>query len=193
GRAAASIDSRRRSADRDGAPSETPYKGVAGAGASRIQAASARVARVAGARSNLTRRDYDRMLARCHEHILAGDIYQANLSHRMEAPFRGSGLELYRQLRAINPSPFAAYLRFPEHEIVSCSPERLVKLERGRVETRPIAGTRPRALDRVADRALQHDLLANEKERAEHLMIVDMARNDIGRVCEPGSVEVEPF
>jgi anthranilate/para-aminobenzoate synthase component I len=194
-RAAASIGSKGSAADRAGGRSApvSRHTGTAPGAASRTPGASARVAGVARARSNLTRRDYDRMLARCHEHILAGDIYQANLSHRMAAPFLDSGLELYRTLRAINPSPFAAYLRFPEHEIVSCSPERLVKLERGRVETRPIAGTRPRARDRAADRALQQDLLANEKERAEHLMIVDMARNDIGRVCEPGSVEVEPF
>jgi aminodeoxychorismate synthase component I len=160
----------------------------------RAAAAVARPATAAGRlQSNLTRAEYDRMLSRCREHILAGDIYQANLSHRFATPFAGDGLDLYRRLRAINPSPFAAYLRFPEHEIVSCSPERLVKLEHGRVETRPIAGTRPRGDDREADRRLQRDLLANEKERAEHLMIVDMARNDIGRVCEAGSVEVESF
>ena len=133
------------------------------------------------------------MLARAHEHILAGDIYQANLSHRFSAPFTGRGLDLYRRLREINPSPFACWLRFPEHEVVSCSPERLVKLEGGRAETRPIAGTRARGEDRAADRRLHLELLGNEKERAEHLMIVDMARNDLGRVCEPGSVEVERF
>ncbi|MFQ5599143.1 MAG: anthranilate synthase component I family protein [Candidatus Krumholzibacteriia bacterium] len=153
--------------------------------------------RVAAARaplhSNLSRASYDRMLARAHDYILAGDIYQANLSHRFEVPFSGSGLELYRHLRAINPSPFAAYMRFPEHEVVSCSPERLVRLQRGRVETRPIAGTRPRGASGRNDRALERELLASEKERAEHLMIVDMARNDIGRVCELGSVQVESF
>jgi anthranilate/para-aminobenzoate synthase component I len=133
------------------------------------------------------------MLARAHEHILAGDIYQANLSHRFAAEFDGSGLDLYRRLRAINPSPFACYLRFSDHEVVSCSPERLVRVEHGRVETRPIAGTRPRGADRTSDRRLQRDLLTDEKERAEHLMIVDMARNDIGRVCEHGSVQVERF
>jgi len=156
-------------------------------------AAASRVPAPDVLRSNLTRSEYDRMLERCREHILAGDIYQANLSHRFAAPFHASGLDLYRRLRAINPSPFATYLRFPEQEIVSCSPERLVKVEHGRVETRPIAGTRPRGEDRDSDRRLQRDLLANEKERAEHLMIVDMARNDIGRVCEAGSVEVESF
>jgi para-aminobenzoate synthetase component 1 len=143
--------------------------------------------------SNVSRADYDDMLARAHEHILAGDIYQANLSHRFEAPFTGRGVDLYRRLRAINPSPFACWLRFPGAEIVSCSPERLVRLQQGRVETRPIAGTRPRGADRGSDQRLQRDLLGNEKERAEHLMIVDMARNDIGRVCEPGSVAVESF
>ncbi len=149
--------------------------------------------RPAQPRSNLTRAAYDRMLARCREHILAGDIYQANLSHRFSMPFGARGDDLYRGLRAINPSPFAAYLRFPEHEVVSCSPERLVKLAHGRVETRPIADTRPRAADPAEDRALHRELLASDKERSEHLMIVDMARNDIGRVCEAGSVRVERF
>ena len=156
-------------------------------------ATTRRPAAPAELQSNLTRAEYDQMLARCQEHILAGDIYQANLSHRFSAPFAGRGIDLYRRLRAINPSPFAAYLRFHEHEIVSCSPERLVQVEHGRVETRPIAGTRPRVDERHADRRLQRDLLASEKERAEHLMIVDMARNDIGRVCEAGSVAVDSF
>jgi aminodeoxychorismate synthase component I len=146
-----------------------------------------------GLRSNLDRAAYDAMLSRALEHIPAGDIYQANLSHRFEARFGGGGLDLYRRLRAINPSPFATYLRFPEHEVVSCSPERLVRLEGGRVETRPIAGTRPRAAAAHLDLRLERELLGSEKERAEHLMIVDMARNDIGRVCELGSVAVESF
>jgi aminodeoxychorismate synthase component I len=169
----------------------TQLRSLAGTATNRRPAA--RTAAATELQSNLTRAEYDRMLARCREHILAGDIYQANLSHRFSAPFSGEGIELYERLRRINPSPFAAYLRFRDHEVVSCSPERLVKLEHGRVETRPIAGTRPRVDDRIADRRLQRDLLSNEKERAEHLMIVDMARNDIGRVCEAGSVEVERF
>jgi anthranilate/para-aminobenzoate synthase component I len=151
-------------------------------------------------RSNLTRKAYDRMLAAAKEHVFAGNIYQANLSHRFEAPFRGSGLPLYRHLRRINPSPFASYLRLPAlgtaapaAEIVSCSPERLVRLREGCVETRPIAGTRPRASDTRTDRQLEKDLLASDKERAEHVMIVDMARNDIGRVCKLGTVQVERF
>ena len=150
-------------------------------------------------RSNLTRKAYNRMLASAKEHILAGNLYQANLSHRFEAPFRGSGLPLYRHLRRINPSPFASFIRLPAlgrtpaSEIVSCSPERLVSLQEARVETRPIAGTRPRASDSRTDRQLEKDLLASDKERAEHLMIVDMARNDIGRVCKLGSVQVERF
>ena len=148
-------------------------------------------------RSNLTRKAYNRMLAAAKEHVFAGNIYQANLSHRFEAPFRGSGLPLYRHLRRINPSPFASFLRMPALgsapacEIVSCSPERLVRVQEGRVETRPIAGTRPRATDLRTDRQLEKDLLASEKERAEHVMIVDMARNDLGRVCKLGSVQVE--
>jgi aminodeoxychorismate synthase component I len=144
-------------------------------------------------RSNLTHASYARMLSRAHEYILAGDLYQANLSHRFKARYTGDGLALYRRLRDINPSPFAAYLRYPEHEVVSCSPERLVRVHDERVETRPIAGTRPRGATTQGDHRLERELLANEKERAEHLMIVDMARNDIGRVCELGSVEVERF
>ena len=152
-----------------------------------------RAAMISSLRSNLDREAYDAMLARAHEHILEGDIYQANLSHRFESRYAGDGLDLYRHLRSINPSPFATYMRFPDHILVSCSPERLVQLENGRVSTRPIAGTRPRGDDRRADQALERELLASEKERAEHLMIVDMARNDIGRVCEIGSVEVQRF
>ena len=152
-----------------------------------------RAAMISSLRSNLDREAYDAMLARAHEHILDGDIYQANLSHRFESRYAGDGLDLYRHLRSINPSPFATYMRFPDHILVSCSPERLVQLQQGRVSTRPIAGTRPRGDDRRADRVLERELLASEKERAEHLMIVDMARNDIGRVCELGSVEVQRF
>ncbi len=144
-------------------------------------------------RSNLDRRAYDDMIARAREHILAGDIYQANLSHRFETTLDGAGATLYRGLRRINPSPFATYMRFPGHEVVSCSPERLVRVHEDRVETRPIAGTRPRGTTRSEDESLEQELLADEKERAEHLMIVDMARNDIGRVCELGSVQVERF
>lgn len=144
-------------------------------------------------RSNLDRDAYDTMLARAREHILAGHIYQANLSHRFAADFGEDGVALYRRLRQINPSPFATYMRFPEHELVSCSPERLVRLHDGRVETRPIAGTRPRGVTHHEDSSLERELLGDEKEGAEHLMIVDMARNDIGRVCDLGSVQVERF
>jgi anthranilate/para-aminobenzoate synthase component I len=159
----------------------------------RIAPAPRRRALLAALRSNLDRRAYDVMLARAREHILAGDIYQANLSHRFESACGGDGVALYRRLRSINPSPFATYMRFPEHQLVSCSPERLVRLRSGRVETRPIAGTRPRGSTSLEDDLLERELLASEKERAEHLMIVDMARNDIGRVCELGSVRVDRF
>lgn len=143
--------------------------------------------------SNLDRNAYDLMIAHAREHILAGDIYQANLSHRFESTYTGDGVALYRRLRSINPSPFATYMRFPEHQLVSCSPERLVRLRSGRVETRPIAGTRPRGSTSFEDDSFERELLASDKERAEHLMVVDMARNDIGRVCELGSVRVERF
>jgi aminodeoxychorismate synthase component I len=140
---------------------------------------------------------------RCQRYIAAGDIYQANLSHRFSCvnPVCGfSGAErlryeqaLYRQLRRVNPSPFSGLLRFDDLSLISCSPERLVRLHERHAETRPITGTRPRGGDAIADRLLVSELLANEKERAEHLMLVDLERNDLGRVCEFGSVRVDEF
>jgi anthranilate/para-aminobenzoate synthase component I len=141
--------------------------------------------------SNLTRRDYVARVLSLKEHIAAGDIYQANLSQRFSVPWPRSGLSLYGRLRSANPAPFSGYLRVGGLEIVSASPERLVTAEGDRLSTRPIAGTRPRSPDAAADLALRAELLLSEKERAEHLMLVDLERNDLGRVAATGSVTVD--
>jgi len=141
--------------------------------------------------SNLTRSEYRSKVAQLQEHIAAGDIYQANLSQRFTVPCKAGGLELYRRLRETSPAPFAGYFRMGPWEIVSASPERLLRVEGGRAFTRPIAGTRPRAQDPEADRALAQELILSDKERAEHLMLVDLARNDLGRVAQIGSVAVD--
>ncbi|MDJ0559113.1 MAG: chorismate-binding protein, partial [Microcystis sp. M53599_WE4] len=119
------------------------------------------------------------------------DIFQANLSLRFQSTTKAKGWQIYRSLQQINPSPFASYWRTPWGEMISCSPERLVKLERGIASTRPIAGTRPRGKTEALDRELAEELLTNKKERAEHIMLVDLERNDLGRVCEWGSVDVD--
>jgi len=125
------------------------------------------------------------------ERIAAGDVYQACLTRGLEAPFAGDPWALYRVLRRTNPAPFAAYLELPEAAVVSSSPERFLCVDaQGGVESRPIKGTRPRSADAVADAALGSELAASAKDRAENLMIVDLVRNDLGRVCRPGSVEV---
>ncbi|RJP16154.1 MAG: anthranilate synthase component I family protein [Candidatus Abyssobacteria bacterium SURF_5] len=131
---------------------------------------------------------YSEMVVRAKEYIAAGDIFQANLSQRLKIPFEGGTIELYRRLTRINPSPFAFYMDFGEFQLVSCSPERLVRVIGDFVETRPIAGTRPRGRSEAEDEALREELILHPKERAEHIMIVDMARNDIGRVCTCGTV-----
>jgi para-aminobenzoate synthetase component 1 len=128
---------------------------------------------------------------RAKEYICAGDIFQVNLSQRLSAPAEGDHLSLYKRLRKINPSPFACYLELDGLTVVSCSPERLVKLHQGMLETRPIAGTRPRGKTHQEDEALWAELILNEKERAEHIMLVDLERNDLGRICEYGSVRVD--
>jgi para-aminobenzoate synthetase component 1 len=141
--------------------------------------------------SNLTRGEHAALVRVVQDHIAAGDIYQANLSQRFELPWSAGGRRLYAALRTISPAPFAGYLRAGGLEIVSASPERLLSVVDGRATTRPLAGTRPRSADPGADRALAADLLLSEKERAEHLMLVDLARNDLGRVADIGSVDVD--
>jgi para-aminobenzoate synthetase component 1 len=137
------------------------------------------------------REPYLRAVAEVKEQLRDGAIYQACLTHRLEAEFQGPGLGLYRVLRRTNPSPFAACLRFPEVEVLSSSPERFLRLDRaGWAEMRPIKGTRPRGCHPAEDERLRHELAHSEKDRAENVMIVDLARNDLGRVSELGTVHV---
>ena len=143
-----------------------------------------------GVRSTFTREGYLAAVARVREYILAGDIFQANLSQRFEAQVREPAPALYQRLRRVNPAPFAAYLAFDDVELLSASPERFLRLEpvtRG-VETRPIKGTRPRGTGPMHDAALGLALAESEKDRAENVMIVDLLRNDLSRVCRPGTV-----
>jgi len=141
---------------------------------------------------NMTKDQFESMVIQCKEYIAAGDIYQANLSQRLSASINDADtLRLYAILRTINPSPFSAYLDFGDLQLVSSSPERLVRLHEGIADTRPIAGTRRRGKDGAETRTLSAELLTNEKERAEHIMLLDLERNDLGRVCEYGTVRVD--
>ncbi|MGC9319097.1 MAG: anthranilate synthase component I [Armatimonadota bacterium] len=142
-------------------------------------------------RSTMTRDQHREAVLRAKEYIAAGDVIQVVISHRMSAEIDVDPFDLYRGLRAINPSPYMYYLSFGDCKIIGASPELLVRCEDGEVVTRPIAGTRKRGASEAEDRALEEDLLSDEKERAEHIMLVDLHRNDIGRVCEPGTVEVD--
>ncbi|AFY36001.1 anthranilate synthase component I [Calothrix sp. PCC 7507] len=135
--------------------------------------------------------DYETSVNQVKKYIQAGDIFQANLSLRFEATTKNSGWEIYLALQKINPSPFASYWQTPWGEVISCSPERLVLLQNGQAETRPIAGTRSRGANLEQDSQLAQDLLSNTKERAEHIMLVDLERNDLGRVCDWGTVFVD--
>ncbi len=134
---------------------------------------------------------YESMVDIAKQHIYAGDIFQANLSMRFGYPWQSDGWQLYRHLQKINPSPFASYWRTTWGEVISVSPERLVSLRDRHAETRPIAGTRPRGKTEQQDLEFERELLACTKEQAEHIMLVDLERNDLGRVCEWGSVQVD--
>jgi para-aminobenzoate synthetase component 1 len=133
---------------------------------------------------------YAAAIARIRDYIAAGDAYQVNFTHRFSATFAGSAAALYERLRTLNPAPHAAYLDFGDFQIVSSTPERLLRVSDDRLETRPIKGTVPRLTDPAADAAQRAALLASAKDHAELLMIVDLARNDLGRVAVPGSVHV---
>ena len=134
---------------------------------------------------------YAAAVARCREHILAGDVFEVCLTHRLEAQFHAAPWRLYEVLRQTNPAPFAAYIDAGDHQVVGASPERFLRLDADRrVESRPIKGTRPRAARAGEDARLHDDLAASAKDRAENVMIVDLVRNDLGRVCETGSVAV---
>ncbi len=139
---------------------------------------------------NTTPERYRDMVERAKEYISAGDIFQVVLSQRVDLPSPAHPFTIYRALRTINPSPYMFYLDFLDHQIVGASPELLVRVEDESVTNHPIAGTRPRGDTVEADKALAADLMADEKERAEHIMLVDLGRNDVGRVSAPGSVHV---
>ncbi|HTX20104.1 MAG TPA: anthranilate synthase component I [Bacteroidota bacterium] len=141
----------------------------------------------------LTRTEFLSEVEKAKKYILEGDIFQVVLSQRMEMKYRGEPFDLYRMLRTVNPSPYLYFLKMEELNIIGSSPELLVRLDNGVVETRPIAGTRRRGSTPQDDARLEQELLADEKERAEHLMLVDLGRNDIGRISEYGSVEVSQF
>jgi len=145
---------------------------------------------VDGGVSNTDESRYRAMVEQAREYIRAGDIFQVVLAQRFSSDFDLGGFALYRSLRRINPSPYLCYLNFGDFEIVCSSPEILVRLRGGKVTIRPIAGTRPRGADAAEDERLGRELLADEKERAEHLMLLDLGRNDVGRVAKIGSVEV---
>ena len=140
--------------------------------------------------SNKTPGEYHGMVEHAREYIVAGDIIQVVPSQRVEMQVASGAFDLYRSLRAVNPSPYMYYLWLDDFAIVGASPEMLVRAEDGLVETHPIAGTRRRGKDAREDAALERELLADEKERAEHIMLLDLGRNDIGRVSKPGTVQV---
>ena len=136
---------------------------------------------------------FEASVERIHEYILAGDVFQVNLSRGWKGQFSQpvDPTALYRRLCEANPAPFAGLMRWDDRALLSSSPERLVEIREGLVQTRPIAGTHPRGRDAESDRALANRMLAHPKERAEHIMLIDLERNDLGRVCHPGSVEVD--
>jgi anthranilate synthase component 1 len=140
--------------------------------------------------SNTPPERFEEMVDQAKSYIRAGDIFQVVLSQRFTSPFQLPAFALYRALRRVNPAPFLCYLDFGAFQIVCSSPEILVRAREGKVTIRPIAGTRWRGQTKAEDDALAHDLLADEKERAEHLMLLDLGRNDVGRVAEIGTVEV---
>ncbi len=160
-------------------------------GTTRLSAPSYPVPDLPGVRSNFTREGYLDAVARVIEYVYAGDIFQANLSQRLEAPLIGTPLDLYRRLRRRNPAPFCAYLDFGDLVVASSSPERFLRAQPGGlVETRPIKGTRPRGVSPEHDAALAQALAESDKDRAENVMIVDLLRNDLSRVCRAGTVRV---
>ncbi len=141
-------------------------------------------------RSSFTREEYHAVVRRAQEYIRAGDIFQVVPSQRLSVAFRARPVDVYRALRALNPSPYMYFLDVGDMQVVGSSPEILVRLRDGVVTVRPIAGTRPRGRTPDEDAALEAELLADPKERAEHLMLIDLGRNDVGHVSEPGTVEV---
>ncbi len=140
--------------------------------------------------SNMTQASYASRFDRVQEYLLSGDCYQINLAQRFNASYQGSEWQAYTKLEAANQAPFSAFIRMPNSAIISVSPERFLELKDNVIETKPIKGTRPRSQNTELDQANAHDLQTAEKDQAENLMIVDLLRNDIGRVASPGSVHV---
>jgi len=140
--------------------------------------------------SNFTQPDFEAAVEKCVEYIRAGDIFQVVFSQRLEVPIRAHPFEIYRTLRVVNPSPFMFYVRNPSVTLVGSSPEIMVRVVDGEITTRPLAGTRRRGATEAEDRRLAEELLADPKERAEHVMLVDLGRNDVGRVARYGSVKL---
>jgi len=153
--------------------------------------ASIDIRAIAATLSNFTREDYGAVVERAKEYIYAGDIFQVVPSQQFRRPTTVDPLTLYRVLRSLNPSPYMYLLDSGDNQIVGASPEMLVRVHDGVVSTRPIAGTRPRGANEVEDLALENEILNDEKEIAEHVMLVDLGRNDVGRVATPGTVRVE--
>jgi anthranilate synthase component 1 len=143
--------------------------------------------------SNVDQAAYEAMVLRAQEHILAGDAFQIVLSQRLSGATQVSPFRIYRALRILNPSPYLFFLDFGDAQLVGSSPEMLVRVANGRAQVNPIAGTRPRGTTAAEDHELERELLADEKERAEHVMLVDLGRNDLGRVCRTGTVVVDDF
>jgi anthranilate synthase component I len=146
-----------------------------------------------GATPSLTQPDHAALVQRVQEHIASGDVYQLVLASRFDGRHTLAPFEVYRALRLLNPSPYMYFCELGDITVVGSSPEALVKLHQGHAQLRPIAGSRPRGADSAADEALERELLADPKENAEHVMLVDLARNDLGRVARAGSVSVDPF
>ncbi|MBF0531820.1 MAG: anthranilate synthase component I [Candidatus Omnitrophica bacterium] len=147
----------------------------------------------AASSSNFTLAGFKKIVEKAKQQIQAGEIIQVVLSQRFQVKLRTNPFHVYRALRSLNPSPYMYYLNFDDIQIIGSSPELLVRCEEGIVQTRPIAGTRPRGQDEAEDQVLAKDLLADPKEKAEHIMLVDLGRNDLGRVCREGTVQVTEF
>ncbi|GAF14253.1 para-aminobenzoate synthase, aminase component [Bacillus sp. JCM 19045] len=144
-----------------------------------------------GVKTTFSEDEFGQAVRTIKDYIRAGDVFQVNLSVRHSRPLQAEPIEVYKQLRSFNPSPYMSYMHTPEHQIVSASPELLVKKRGTELSTRPIAGTRSRGKTPAEDAELEHELTTDEKERAEHVMLVDLERNDLGRVSSYGSVEVD--
>ena len=159
------------------------------ADALRPATSAGQIRRVATLRTE--KRAYLRSIARALDYIAAGDLYQVNLSHRIECPFDGDPIGLFIDLARRNPAPFSAYIDAGDFQVVSASPERFLSLRGDRISSSPIKGTRPRGSTRLEDERLARELASSSKDRAENVMIADLVRNDLGRVCEAGSVQVD--